>query len=290
MLDVQRVREDFPILKRQVNGKPLVYLDNAATSQKPRAVIDALVSYYENTNANIHRGIHTLAEEATREYEEARAKVARFIGARSARSIVFVRNTTEAINIVAWTWGRTSLKPGDEIVVTEAEHHSNLVPWHLITEQTGAAIRAIPITDEGTLDLDAARRIIGPQTKLVAVAHMSNVLGTIHPVAELGRLAHAQGAKLLVDGAQSVPHLSTDVNDLDCDFLAFSGHKMLGPTGVGVLYAKTELLESLDPLFGGGGMIREVYLDHSTWADVPERFEAGTPNIGDVIALGTAVD
>jgi cysteine desulfurase/selenocysteine lyase len=280
MLDVQRVREDFPILKRQVNGKPLVYLDNAATSQKPRAVIDALVSYYENTNANIHRGIHTLAEEATREYEEA----------RSARSIVFVRNTTEAINIVAWTWGRTSLKPGDEIVVTEAEHHSNLVPWHLITEQTGAAIRAIPITDEGTLDLDAARRIIGPQTKLVAVAHMSNVLGTIHPVAELGRLAHAQGAKLLVDGAQSVPHLSTDVNDLDCDFLAFSGHKMLGPTGVGVLYAKTELLESLDPLFGGGGMIREVYLDHSTWADVPERFEAGTPNIGDVIALGTAVD
>ncbi|HLH74652.1 MAG TPA: aminotransferase class V-fold PLP-dependent enzyme, partial [Chloroflexota bacterium] len=173
MLDVQRVREDFPILKRQVNGKPLVYLDNAATSQKPRAVIDALVSYYENTNANIHRGIHTLAEEATREYEEARAKVARFIGARSARSIVFVRNTTEAINIVAWTWGRTSLKPGDEIVVTEAEHHSNLVPWHLITEQTGAAIRAIPITDEGTLDLDAARRIIGPQTKLVAVAHMS---------------------------------------------------------------------------------------------------------------------
>jgi len=290
VLDVQRIREDFPILKRQVNGKPLVYLDNAATSQKPQAVIDALVHYYANSNANIHRGIHALAEEATIQYEDARLKIARFIGAQSPHSIVFVRNTTEAINLAAWTWARTTLRPGDEIVVTEAEHHSNLVPWQMIAGQTGATIRAIPITDDGILDLDAARQIIGPRTRLVAVAHMSSVLATIHPVAELGRLAHAQGAKLLVDGAQSVPHLTTDVNAIDCDFLAFSGHKMLGPTGVGVLYAKPELLESLEPLFGGGGMIDEVFLDHSTWAAVPERFEAGTPNIADVIALGAAVD
>lgn len=290
MLDVKRIRQDFPILERQVNGKPLVYLDNAATSQKPRAVVDALVRYYENSNANIHRGIHVLAEEATAQYEEARAKVARFIGATSAHEVVFVRNTTEAINLAARTWGSANLRPGDEIVVTEAEHHSNLVPWQLVAAQTGARIRAIPITDEGILDLDAARQTIGDRTAIVAVAHMSNVLGTINPVKELGRMAHGHGALLLVDGAQSVPHLPVDVVDLDCDFLAFSGHKMLGPTGVGVLYAKSEILESLVPLLGGGGMIREVWIDHATWAEVPERFEAGTPNIADVIALGTAVE
>ncbi|HLG51077.1 MAG TPA: cysteine desulfurase [Chloroflexota bacterium] len=291
MFDARQVRRDFPILERRVHGdRPLVYLDNAATSQKPRAVIQTLVDYYETTNANIHRGIHELAEEATARYEEARGKVARFIGAREPREIVFVRNTTEAINLVARTWGQAHLRPGDEIVVTEAEHHSNLIPWQLIARQTGAVIRAIPITDEGTLDLEAARRMIGPRTRLVALAHMSNVLGTIHPVAEIGRLAHAAGARLLVDGAQSVPHLPVNVAALDCDFLAFSGHKMCGPTGVGVLYAKSELLESLEPFLGGGGMIREVWIDRATWADIPERFEAGTPNIADVIALGTAVD
>jgi len=290
MLNVERVRADFPILSREVNGKPLVYLDNASTSQKPRAVIEAISRYYENTNANIHRGIHVLAEEATAQYEEVRVKVARFIGAPDPRAVIFVRNTTEAINLAARTWGKANLKPGDEIVVTEAEHHSNLLPWQMIATDTGAKVRAIPITDEGVLDLPAARALIGPKTRLVAVAHMSNVLGTINPVKELAELAHANGALILLDGAQSVPHLPVDVGDLGCDFLAFSSHKMLGPTGVGVLWARRELLEPLDPLFGGGGMIREVWIDRATWADVPERFEAGTPNIGGVIALGTAID
>ncbi len=289
MLHARTIAEDFPILRRTVHGKRLVYLDNAATSQKPRAVIDALVRFYETSNANIHRGIHTLAEEATGQYEDARGKVARFIGAPSSESIVFVRNTTEAINLVAQAWGRAHLIAGDEIVVTEAEHHSNLVPWQLIAAQTGATIRSIPVTDDGLLDLDAARQIIGNRTRLVAVAQMSNALGTIFPVRELGRLAHEAGAVILVDGAQSVPHFPVDVVDLDCDFLAFSGHKMLGPTGVGVLYARPGVFD-VEPVIGGGGMIEEVWLDHSTWASAPERFEAGTPNIADVIALGAAVD
>ncbi|HEX5417232.1 MAG TPA: aminotransferase class V-fold PLP-dependent enzyme, partial [Chloroflexota bacterium] len=227
MFDARQVRGDFPILQREVHGKPLVYLDNAATSQKPRAVIDALVHYYEHSNANIHRGIHALAEEATALYEESRHAVAGFVGAEPT-SVVFVRNTTEAINLVAWRWARAQLRAGDEILVTEAEHHSNLVPWHLISRETGAVVRAIPITDEGTLDLDAARRLIGPRTRLVAVAQMSNVLGTINPVKLLGEWAHGAGARILVDGAQSVPHLPVDVTELDCDFLAFSSHKMLG--------------------------------------------------------------
>jgi len=289
MFDARQVRADFPILQREVNGKPLVYLDNAATSQKPRATIDALVHYYERSNANIHRGIHALAEEATSLYEASRQAVAGFVGAE-AESIVFVRNTTEAINLVAWRWARVNLGPGDEIVVSEAEHHSNLVPWQLIARENGAVIRAIPIDDDGLLDLDAARRIIGARTRLVALAHMSNVLGTIHPVALIGRWAHDVGARVLVDGAQSVPHLPVDVNDLACDFLAFSSHKMLGPTGVGVLYGRPELLADMDPLYGGGGMIDEVSLDHSSWAPPPERFEAGTPNIADVVALGAAVE
>ncbi|HLZ08196.1 MAG TPA: cysteine desulfurase [Chloroflexota bacterium] len=290
MLDPRLIREDFPILSRLVHGYPLVYLDNAATSQKPRAVIDALVRYYEHSNSNIHRGIHQLAEEATEQYDGARSRVARFIGAPSAASIVFVRNTTEAINLVALSWARTNLNPGDEIVVTESEHHSNLVPWQLAATATGAVIRAIPITEDGRLDLDVARRLIGNRTRLVAVAHMSNVLGTIYPVHELAALAHASGALILVDAAQSVPHLSVNVVELDCDFLAFSGHKMLGPTGVGVLYARPEILESLAPILGGGGMIEDVWIDHSTWAAIPSRFEAGTPNIAGVVALGAAMD
>jgi cysteine desulfurase/selenocysteine lyase len=290
MLDVRHIRGDFPILERRVNDKPLVYLDNAATSQKPRQVIDALVRFYETSNANIHRGIHVLAEEATAQYEATREKVARFIGAPSPGSIVFTRNTTESINLVARTWAMASLKPGDEVVVTEGEHHSNLVPWQLAAAATGANLRAIPLTEQGTLDLDAARRIIGPRTRLLALAHVYNVLGTINPVKDLAALAHANGARVLVDGAQSVPHLPVDVRDLDADFLAFSSHKMLGPTGVGVLYGKPDLLDAMQPLYGGGGMIREVWIDHATWADPPERFEAGTPNIADVVALSAAID
>jgi cysteine desulfurase / selenocysteine lyase len=289
MFDARKVRGDFPILRREVHGKQLVYLDNAATSQKPRVVIDALVHYYEQSNANIHRGIHALAEEATALYEESRHAVATFVGA-APESIVFVRNTTEAINLVAWRWARTNLRAGDEIVVTVAEHHSNLVPWHLIARENGAVVRAIPITDEGVLDLDAARRLIGPRTRLVSLAQMSNVLGTIHPVEQLAGWAHDVGARILVDGAQSVPHLPVDVKQLDCDFLAFSSHKMLGPTGVGVLYGKSELLSAMPPLLGGGGMIDEVSVEDSTWADPPERFEAGTPNIADVVAFRAAVD
>lgn len=290
MLNAEQLREDFPILSRRVHGKRLVYLDNAATSQKPRSVIDALTRYYENSNANIHRGIHVLAEEATAQYEATREKTARFIGAPSPQSIVFLRNTTEAINLVAQSWARANLRPGDEIVITEAEHHSNIVPWHLVARQTGAIVRAIPITDEGVLDLDAARKIIGARTRLLALAQMSNVLGTIHPVEELGRLAHQRGAKLLVDAAQSVPHLPVNVRELDADFLAFSSHKMLGPTGVGVLYAKPDLLEAMEPVLGGGGMIDEVTLEGASWAAPPERFEAGTPNIADVVALSAAID
>lgn len=290
MLNAYDIRSDFPILSRTVHGKRLVYLDNAATSQKPRAVIDALTRYYEHSNANIHRGIHVLAEEATSQYEATREAVARFIGASSPASIVFLRNTTEAINLVARSWGDANVKAGDEIVVTEAEHHSNLVPWLMLAGRTGARVRAIPIIDAGVLDLEAARAIIGERTRIVAVAHMSNVLGAIHPVEALGKLAHQRGAKLLVDAAQSVPHLPVDVEALGADFLAFSSHKMLGPTGVGVLYGRPELLAAMEPVLGGGGMIEEVTLDGATWAPSPERFEAGTPNIGDVIALGAAID
>jgi cysteine desulfurase/selenocysteine lyase len=290
MLNVDRIREDFPILDRPVHGRRLVYLDNAATSQKPRAVIDSLAQYYSHSNANIHRGIHALAEEATTLYEEARHKVARFIGAPDPRSIVFVRNTTEAINLVAQSWGRATLQPGDEIVVAESEHHSNLVPWQLAAAATGARVRAIPLTDDGTLDLVAAEAIIGERTRILAVAQMSNVLGTIHSVRDLAQLAHRQGAVVLVDGAQSVPHLPVNVEELECDFLAFSSHKMLGPMGVGVLYGRHDLLHRMNPVLGGGGMIDEVWLDHSTWAPVPERFEAGTPSVADVVGLGAAVD
>jgi len=289
-MDLGRLRADFPILERRIRGRPLVYLDSAATSQKPQAVIDALVDCYRNYNANVHRGVYSISEEATEKYEGARDKVQGLIGAAKRESIVFVRSTTEAINLVAYSWGRQNIGPGDEILLTEMEHHSNLVPWQILAAEKGAVLRHLSVSEEGTLDLDEARRLITERTKLVGVAHMSNVLGTINPVKELGRLAHQAGAVMLVDGAQSVPHLPVDVRDLDCDFLAASGHKMLGPTGIGFLYGKTELLESMPPFMGGGDMISQVWLDHASYNDLPWKFEAGTPNFADAIGLGVAVD
>ena len=289
--DVNEIRKDFPILQRKVHGKPLVYLDNAATTQKPRSVIDALVHYYEHYNANIHRGLHTLAEEATAAYEAARVKAGRFINAPDPEhETIFVRNTTEAINLVANAWGRKFLEPGDEVVFTAMEHHSNLVPWQMIAIGTGAKVRYIDIDEGGKLDLRDAAAKIGPKTKVVALAQMSNVLGTINPVAEIAELAHRAGAVVVVDGAQSVPHMPVDVQALGCDFLAYSSHKMLGPTGVGVLWGRRDLLQAMDPFMGGGEMIRRVTYEESTYADLPHKYEAGTPNIADVIALGAAID
>ncbi len=290
MIDVKKVREDFPILSRQVYGKPLVYLDNAATTQKPRSVIQALVDYYEKYNSNVHRGVHALSMEATERYEEARQKVADFIGAPHEESIIFTRNTTESINLLAHTWAREQVKEGDEVLLTQMEHHSNLVPWQKLAKEKGATLKFIPITEGGTLDLSDLDRLLTPRTKLVALAHMSNALGTINPVKEIIAAAHRQGAAVVVDAAQSVPHLPTDVRDLDCEFLAFSGHKMLGPTGVGVLYARRDVLEDMEPFLRGGEMVREVWYDRATWNELPHRFEAGTPNIAGVIGLGAAVD
>ena len=290
MLDGARIRKDFPILQRQVHGKPLIYLDSAATSQKPKAVIEALVRYYSENNANIHRGIHTLSEEATALYEGARGVVGRFIGAPKPSTVVFTRNATEAINLVSHAWGDRHVQAGDEILLTEMEHHSNLVPWQLLAQKKGATLRFIPVTADGRLDLEHLPRLLGPRTKLVSVTLMSNVLATLNPVKEIIQAAHAQGVPVLVDGAQGVPHLPVHVLDLNCDFIVFSAHKMLGPTGVGVLYAKEALLEEMDPFLGGGDMIRDVWLDHSVWNDLPWKFEAGTPNIADVIAFGTAID
>ena len=290
MFDVETVRKDFPILGREVNGKPLVYLDNAATTQKPRAVIDALVDYYESFNANIHRGLHTLAEEATTAHEEARAKIARFIKSPAGpASIVFTRNCTESLNLVANAWGRRFLEPGDEIVLSVLEHHSNLVPWQLIAKEKGAVLRFIDIDDEGRLRQDELNQLIGPKTKVVSMVHASNVLG-LNPVREAAELAHKHGAIMVVDAAQSVPNMPVDVTDLGCDFLAFSGHKMAGPTGIGVLWGKPDLLEAMDPFLGGGEMISRVTLEESTWNEIPYKFEAGTPNIADAIGLGAAVD
>jgi cysteine desulfurase / selenocysteine lyase len=290
MYDVEEIRRDFPILERRIDGKRLVYMDNAATSQKPRRVIEALTEYYEEHNANIHRGVHRLAEEATAAYEEARQKVARFIGAPDTAGLIFTRGTTEAINLVAHAWGRKNLREGDEVVLTEAEHHSNLVPWQLAARATGARLRFIPVLEDGALDMEAAERLIGPRTRLVGCIHASNVLATINPVERLAELAHEAGALMLVDGAQSAPHLPVSVEALGCDFYACSGHKMLGPTGVGALWGRPEVLEAMDPFLGGGEMIREVYLDHSTWNDLPYKFEAGTMNIAQAVGLGAAVD
>ncbi|MGH3148682.1 MAG: cysteine desulfurase [Rubrobacter sp.] len=290
MYDVEEIRRDFPILDRRMGDEKLVYLDNAATSQKPRRVLDALTEYYEKHNANIHRGVHRLAEEATAAYEESRAKVARFLGAPGTTGLVFTRGTTEAINLVAYAWGRKNLREGDEVVLTEAEHHSNLVPWQLAAQATGAKLRFVPILEDGALDMEEAGRLIGPRTRMVACIHTSNVLGTVNPVEKLARMAHDAGAMMLVDGAQSAPHLPVDVEALGCDFFACSGHKMLGPTGVGVLWGRPEVLEEMDPFLGGGEMIREVHLDHSTWNDLPYKFEAGTMNIAQAVGLGAAVD
>ncbi len=286
----ERVRQDFPILQQTVYGKPLVYLDSAATSQKPRVVIDALTRYYQEYNANVHRGIYRMAEEATQRYEEARARVARFINAPRPEEIVFTRGTTEAINLVAATWGRANIRAGDEILLTEMEHHSNIVPWQLLAAEKEARLRYLPIDGQGRLALEELDGLLTDRTRLVAVTHQSNVLGTINPVAQIARRAQAAGALVLVDGAQSVPHMPVDVQALGCDFLAFSAHKMCGPTGAGALWARYDLLEAMPPFHGGGEMIMLVGLESSTYKDPPHKFEAGTPNIADCIVWGTAID
>lgn len=289
-LDVERVRKDFPILERRFHDRPLVYLDSAATSQKPRQVIEALADYYERHNANIHRGVYALAEEATAMYEAARARLAAFIGAPEPACVVFNRGTTESTNLVAYGYARTVLRPGDEILVTEAEHHSNLVPWQLVAGETGAAIRAIPVADDFTLDLSGLESLLTERTKVLAVTGMSNVLGTMPPLRRLADAAHAVGAVILVDGAQLVPHAKVDVVELGVDFLTISGHKMLGPTASGGLYGRRELLERMGPFLGGGEMIREVFLDRSTYKEIPWKFEAGTMNIAQEVVLPVAID
>jgi cysteine desulfurase/selenocysteine lyase len=288
--DVLSLRKDFPILQQRVRGKPLVYLDNAATAQKPQTVIDAVSRFYAHENANIHRGVHHLSEQATAAYDAVREKTARFLNARSPREVVFTRGTTESINLVAQSYGRTFLAAGDEILITGMEHHSNIVPWQLVCEQTGAVLRAAPLTSSGEIDLDGFRALLNDRTRFVAVVQLSNALGTINPVKRLIAWAHARNIPVLVDGAQSAAHLPVDVRDLDCDFFAFSGHKLFGPTGVGVLYGRESLLERMPPYQGGGGMIGSVTLAHSTWAPLPAKFEAGTPMIAQVIGLGAAID
>ena len=290
MYDLSKVRDDFPILKRMIGSKPLVYLDNAATSMKPRSVIDALVDFYERYNSNVHRGVHTLSMEATEAYEIAREKIGAFINAPSAANLIFVRNTTEAINMVAYTWAMANINAGDRIVVTEMEHHSNLVPWQHVARVRGAELRFLKIDADYKLDLTDVDEVFGSSTKLVAITHMSNVLGTITPVKQVAEAAHRAGALVLIDGAQSVPHMPVDVQDLDCDFLAFSGHKMAGPTGIGALYVREEVMEQMEPFMRGGDMVREVSYEDATWNDLPMKFEAGTPNIADAIALGASVD
>ncbi|MDB9751435.1 cysteine desulfurase [Gammaproteobacteria bacterium] len=288
--DVERFRKDFPILNEQVHGKPLVYLDNAATSQKPKQVIESLDAYYRETNSNIHRGVHTLSEQATAIYEKARGKVKEFINSDSTKEIVFVRGATEGINLVAQSFGRNMLKPGDEIIITELEHHSNIVPWQILSEQTGATLNYIPINDAGELILEEYEKLLSDKTCIVAVGHISNALGTINPIKTIIDKAHAVGAKVIVDGAQAVPHTRVDVRELDCDFYVFSGHKLFGPTGIGVLYGKEAILESMPPYQGGGDMIQTVSMEKSTYNALPYKFEAGTPHIAGVIGLGAAID
>ncbi|MEK6562262.1 MAG: cysteine desulfurase [Candidatus Binatota bacterium] len=290
VLDVARIREDFPILKQQVHGKPLVYFDNAATSQKPQVVIDTLNRYYAEENANIHRGIHFLSELATAEYEETRNKVKRFLNASESREIVFVRGTTEGINLVAQSYGRRFFKEGDEVVISAMEHHSNIVPWQMLCEQVGARLRVIPMNHDGELLLDEYERLLGEKTKLVSVAHVSNALGTINPIGRIIESAHRRNIPVLVDGAQAAPHMKVDVQELDCDFYAFSGHKLFGPTGIGILYGKARHLEAMPPYQGGGDMISLVTFEKTHYNIIPYKFEAGTPHIAGVIGLGAAID
>ncbi len=289
-INVLKIREDFPILKRHVNGKPLVYFDNAATSQKPTYVIDALDKFYREYNANIHRGIHKLAEEATVAHENARERIGKFINAKHTEEIVFTRNATEAINLVSQSWGRSNVGKGDKIVLTIMEHHSNIVPWQILAQEKGARVEFIKIDQDGFLRQSEIQELIDEKTKIVCVAQASNVIGTINPVKNIVKAAHRVGALCLVDAAQSVPHMRVDAKDIDCDFMAFSGHKMLGPTGIGVFYGKADLLEKMPPFLGGGEMIKEVHTTGASWKEIPYKFEAGTPNIAGAIGLGAAVD
>jgi len=290
MFDAKTIKKDFPIFKRKIHGKPLVYLDNAATTQKPQTVIDAEADYYRRHNANIHRSVHTLAAEATYLYEQVRGKVAEFIKAKSEKEIIFVKNSTEAINLVAYSWGRMNINKGDEIIISEAEHHSNLVPWQIIAFEKKAKLKFISIKDDGRLDLNQFSRLLSNRTKLVGINHVSNVLGIINPIVEITELAHKIGALVLIDGSQSVPKMPIDISFLGCDFFVFTGHKMLGPTGTGVLWAKENILDNMPPFLGGGEMIKEVYFDHFISNDLPYKFEAGTPNIAGVVGLGAAID
>ena len=288
--DAGRIRADFPILGRQVRGRPLVYLDNAATTQKPQAVIDALTAYYSEINANVHRGVHELSERATDAYEAAREKVRRFVGAGSAREIVFTRNATESINLVAHAFGDPAIREGDEVVISAMEHHSNIVPWQLLASRRGARIRVAPIDDRGELVLDALEALLNPRTKLVAVSHMSNALGTINPVHDIVKLAHARGIRVLLDGSQAAYHMPVDVQDIGCDFYAATGHKLYGPMGIGFLYVKESAYAEMEPFLGGGDMISSVTFEQSTWNEPPHKFEAGTPDVGGAIGLGAALD
>lgn len=289
-LDVQAIRKHFPVLEREVKGKPLVYFDNAATTQKPQVVIDALVGYYSGYNANIHRGIHTLAEEATAAFESTRDAVKEFINAESREQIVFTSGTTEGINLVAQTWGRQNIKEGDEIIISNMEHHSNIVPWYILAQEKKATLKIIPINEDGELEMEEFDKLLSEKAKFVSIVHVSNALGTINPVKEIIAKAHAVGAKVLVDGAQSTVHLDIDVQAMDCDFFVFSSHKLYGPTGIGALYGKRELLEAMPPYQGGGEMIKDVSFNTITWNDLPYKFEAGTPNIADTIAFKTAME
>lgn len=290
MFDVQRIRQDFPILQQQVNGKPLVYLDSTASSQKPLSVIEAMNTYYREYNANVHRGIYQISEKASEAYETARKKVGRFINARSWREVIFTRNATESINLVAYSWGLNNIKAGDIILTSEMEHHANLVPWQQLAARTGAMVKYIPVDEHGYLDMATFDAWLTPQVKLVSITQMSNVLGTVTPVGEIVQKAHAVGALVLLDGAQAVPHMPTDVQAFECDFLAFSGHKMLGPTGIGVLWGRKEILADMPPFMTGGDMIKKVTFEGSTWNELPWKFEAGTPAIAEAVGLGAAVD
>jgi len=288
--DAQNIRRDFPVLNQKVHGKPLVYLDNAATTQKPLAVIEAIANYYRHDNSNIHRGVHTLSERATEAYEKVRVAAQKFLNAADSKEIIFVRGTTEAINLVAQTYGRKNVGSGDEVLITALEHHSNIVPWQLLCEEKGARLRVAPINDRGELLLDEFEKLLGARTKIVAVGHLSNALGTINPIREIVRMAHARNIPVLVDGAQAAPRMPVNVQELDCDFYAISGHKMYGPTGIGVLYGKTELLEAMPPYQGGGDMIASVTFEKTVYNRLPYKFEAGTPNIADTIGLGAAIE